>query len=355
MITILRVAGSAGAALAIGASVARAQLPAAPASSRERIRIGGHAGLTIMRTADSGKVRVAEGNAALIVSGSLTPRISYLGELDAVSSSSENYAGRQVDSQWEASRLYVDLTWNDAFRLRVGRFLTPIGQWNEIHAEPLTWTAVRPLASYRSFAKHSTGALLAGQGAILGRDAGYALWIAPSLRGLEVDDDELEFSGAAGGRVALEAMRGVWLGASGGFLRERRPESDLDDDDEEEAEVDDDDLDEHNARALVGFDLTARRAGFELRAEGTWLARGLERSEERAAFVQLVAPLGHGLFTVGRAEVSRPVAGRSARIGLVGLHWRAPGRVVFKLERQDAGIASRNVANGWFLSVSALF
>lgn len=358
-----------GALLVVATSGAlRAQLPAAPASSPARIKIGGYAGITLMRTIDSGSVQVAEANAALILSGSLTPRISYLAELDGVRSSRENYAGRQDDSQLEFARLYFELTQGDLLRLRVGRFLTPVGQWNEIHAEPLTWTAVRPLASYRSFAKYSTGALIAGQGAILGRDAGYALWAAPSLRGVEIEEDELEFRGAFGGRVAYEAIRGVWLGASGGFVRERRPDSELDEPDEVDEDEDlpgdapdspdepeHEDLDEHHGRVLVGMDLTARRAGFELRAEATWLQRGLERAEERTAFVQLAAPLGHGLFAIGRGELATPVAGRTARVGLVGLHWRAPRKLVLKLERQDAGAASRAVANGWFLSVSALF
>ncbi len=349
-------------------NVARAQLPAAPASSPERIKLGGYAGITLTRPLDSSSVKVAEGNVALIVSGSLTPRISYLGELDAVNSSRQNYAGRQDDSQFELARLYAELTYNDLLRLRVGRFLTPVGQWNEIHAEPLTWTAVRPLASYRSFAKYSTGLMLAGQGSIAGRDAGYALWAAPSLNLTEIEEDELEFTGAFGGRVALEAVRGVWIGASGGLVRERRPKSSFDDDtipeppeppeipgDTTEDPEDPEDRDESHGRVLAGLDLTARYGGFELRAEATWLQRGLDRPEERTAFVQLAAPLGGGLFAIGRGEYSRPLGGQTGRIGLVGLHWRAPGRFVFKLERQAAGASAQAVATGWFLSVSRLF
>jgi hypothetical protein len=354
----------------VGSNALHAQLPASPASSPERIKVGGYTGITLTRPADSTSVRIAEANAAVIVSGSLTPRVSYLGEFDAVSSSRENYAGRQDDRELEIARLYLELSGSDLFRLRVGRFLTPVGQWNEIHAEPLTWTAVRPLATYRSFAKYSTGAMLAGQGALGGHDAGYALWAAPSLQLTELDDEELEFRGAVGGRVAIEAMRGMWIGASGGLVRERRPESPFDDDLLEEQEPpeppedtvensedheDSDDRDERHGRVLAGLDLTARLSGFELRAEATWLQRGLDRPEERTAFVQLAAPLGRGLFAIGRGELTRPLAGRTGKIGLIGLHWRAPKRFVFKFERQDAGAASRAVSNGWFLSVSKLF
>ena len=338
-----------------------AQLPAAPASSHERIRLGGYAAITFTRTTDSSAVRIAEGNVSALLSGSLTSRVSYLAELDAVSSSRENYAGRQDDRQFEIARLYAEYSQSDLLRLRVGRFLTPIGQWNEIHAEPLTWTAVRPLATYRSFAKYSTGALLAGQGAIAGHDAGYALWAAPQLAGLEQDDAELQFRGAFGGRIAVEAVHGFWLGASGALVRERRPVSSFDDDSLgvpppvdslEPPEYDDD---AGRGRGLIGFDLTARHRGLELRAEGTWLQRGLDRPEERAAFVQLAVPLLGGLHAIGRAEQVSPLGGSSGRVSLFGLNWRGPGGLVVKIEKQNAGRAPRAVANGWFLSVSSLF
>lgn len=366
-------------AVPCAAGAMRAQLPATPASSPAPITVGGYAALTVTRSADSSRIRIAEGNIAAIISGSLTARLSYLAELDAVSSSRENYAGRQDDRQLEFARLYAEVTQSDLLRLRVGRFLTPIGQWNEIHAEPLTWSAVRPLATYRSFAKYSTGALLAGQGSLLGRDAGYALWGAPQLKLSlsEAEDEELQFRGAYGARVALEAARGIWLGLSGAAVRERRPSSSLDDDSIPELPepagalrsaptapdfhegIEDppgsDDRDEGRSRALLGADLTARLRGFEFRAEFTYLAQGLDRPAERTAFAQLAAPLGRGLHAVVRAEDAYPLTGRDIRFWSAGLHWRLPTGVVLKLERQDAANAPTAVANGWYLSVSTRF
>src|SRR3972149_2056208 len=53
-------------------------------------------------------------------------------------------------SNWQIERLYVDYLRGERFNLRVGKFLTPVGTWNEVHADPLTWTvwraAVRPAA-----------------------------------------------------------------------------------------------------------------------------------------------------------------------------------------------------------------
>ena len=343
------------------ATALAAQVPAAPASSASKIQVGGYGSITFSRPSDSTRVRVAEGNLAAIVSGSLTSRVSYLAEFDGVSSSRENYAGRQDDRQLEIARLYAEVSANDLLRLRVGRFLTPIGQWNEIHAEPLTWTAVRPLTTYRSFAKYSTGALVAGQGSILGRDAGYALWAAPGMSGRgEEDEEELEFTGAFGSRAAIELARGLWIGASAAIVRERRPVSSFDDDSLEapepgEDDDDEDDAEEREGRALAGFDVTYRRRQFEFRSEIVWLGKSEERPGERSGFVQVAVPLVSGLHAIARAESVMPLAGARRELWLGGLHWRGPGRWVVKVEHQQAGRSPGAVANGWFLSVSSLF
>lgn len=343
------------------ATALAAQVPAAPASSASKIQVGGYGSITFSRPSDSTRVRVAEGNLAAILSGSLTSRVSYLAEFDGVSSSRENYAGRQDDRQLEIARLYAEVSANDLLRLRVGRFLTPIGQWNEIHAEPLTWTAVRPLTTYRSFAKYSTGALVAGQGSILGRDAGYALWGAPGLTGQREDDEEeLEFTGAFGSRGAIELTRGLWIGASAAIVRERRPVSSFDDDSLEapepgEDDEDEDDAEEREGRALAGVDVTYRVRQFEFRSEIVWLRKSESRPGERSGFVQVAVPLISGLHAIGRAESVTPLAGARRELWLGGLHWRGPSGLVVKLEHQQAGRSPGAVANGWFLSVSSLF
>src|SRR5439155_19818115 len=44
-----------------------------------------------------------------------------------------------------AERAYGDFGASDAATLRFGKFLTPVGRWNTIQAEPLTWTTSTPL------------------------------------------------------------------------------------------------------------------------------------------------------------------------------------------------------------------
>ena len=67
-------------------------------------------------------------------------------------------------SQAEASieRLYGDLNLSDRANFRVGKFLTPVGRWNQVPAEPLVWTTSRPLVTSRPFDEHVAGAAFWG-------------------------------------------------------------------------------------------------------------------------------------------------------------------------------------------------
>jgi hypothetical protein len=67
-------------------------------------------------------------------------------------------------AQAEASieRLYADLNLSDRANFRLGKFLTPVGRWNQVPAEPLTWTTSRPLVTMRPFDEHSAGAAFWG-------------------------------------------------------------------------------------------------------------------------------------------------------------------------------------------------
>ncbi len=72
--------------------------------------------------------------------------------------------GREDSSGAEVSveRLYADLSLRDQLNVRLGKFLTPVGRWNQLPAEPLVWTTSRPLVTARPFGEHVSGAALWG-------------------------------------------------------------------------------------------------------------------------------------------------------------------------------------------------
>lgn len=54
-------------------------------------------------------------------------------------------------------RAYNDIQLSDEFTLRIGKMLSPVGEWNTIHAAPLVWTTIRPLTTYYNFSEFASG------------------------------------------------------------------------------------------------------------------------------------------------------------------------------------------------------
>jgi hypothetical protein len=349
------------------ASSAAAQLPAPPVLGPGRLQLGGYAAVTFSRPEHPETVErfeVSEFVAALLVWGQIVPRVSYLVEMDVAKRTTATWTGREADQRLVPVRAYLEYARSDLLRLRAGRFLTPVGQWNEGHAEPLTWTPTRPLTTYRPFGKSLTGLLLAGEGRLGGRDAGYALFWSPAVRiRNSAEEDETSFVRALGGRVATELHPGVTVGVSVGDVRRSRPP---DDDTVPDgvalslrAEHADDDRDERHedaqTRILAGADVRWVGSRFELTVEGAWLPAVEHAAYEGGAFAQGAFQIAGPVWGVGRAEVFRPVDGLTVRVGYAGLTVRAGPRFVAKMGRQFSRRPSERIPEGWFLSFSSLF
>lgn len=68
------------------------------------------------------------------------------------------FSGRETDLVLE--RLYNDSYLRENLVLRLGKSLTPVGEWNTIHAGPLVPTTTRPLTTHRSFSEFISGVSL---------------------------------------------------------------------------------------------------------------------------------------------------------------------------------------------------
>ncbi len=62
-----------------------------------------------------------------------------------------------TDGEFIFERLYNDFKVSEKTRLRVGKFLAPVGYWNLIHAAPLVWTINRPATSTYGYSNYVTG------------------------------------------------------------------------------------------------------------------------------------------------------------------------------------------------------
>ncbi|MDD5298009.1 MAG: hypothetical protein PHU46_13960 [Rhodocyclaceae bacterium] len=75
-------------------------------------------------------------------------------------------SGAQLATQGDAprvngylipERLYNDARVTESDTLRVGKMLSPVGDWNLVHAAPLVPTATRPLSTYWGFSEYISG------------------------------------------------------------------------------------------------------------------------------------------------------------------------------------------------------
>ena len=237
---------------------------------------------------------------------------------------------------FSVERLYADFIVSDALIVRFGKFLTPVGRWNLIHAAPLVWTTSRPLATERLFDKHSTGLMLHGSLPIFGKDLDYALYAEPTD---ELDPKSshggIAFNNAAGGRLLYHPGDNFEIGLSYlNFELQRKPSG---------------------RSNLVGTDFFWSRRQFEISGEFVYRrSGGPSPNDEAELYVQGVAPLGKGFFAVGRYEfVDSP--GITAHFGIGGLAYRPFSPLVLKLEYRT-GVHNRLLApNGLFTSISVLF
>jgi hypothetical protein len=118
---------------------------------------GGYANFTL--TDDEGEPpQFAVEELSALLSFDPHPRLHGFVELELENFMRLEGKGTEIDeSQFRVERAYADLHVAEPLNVRVGKFLTPVGRWNVIHAAPLVWTTSRPIATERPFDDNTTG------------------------------------------------------------------------------------------------------------------------------------------------------------------------------------------------------
>jgi hypothetical protein len=239
-------------------------------------------------------------------------------------------------SYLSVERLYVDYTINDSLTLRAGKYLTPIGRWNQVHADPLVWTTSRPLITRNLFPDNATGAMALGNIELDGHAADYALYVSPG-RGLRPDPEQDAFSRGYGARLNVALDEHLHVGASlASFVQSaRRSEN----------------------KRLFGVDFLWVNKGVEMSGEAAHRdsSDGKERAEY-GGFVQLVIPLRGALSAVTRIESLHEGEDEGlTRQALVGLTYRASRAVSFKVEALKQRRGGARAPIDILSSISVLF
>ncbi|MFG6486215.1 hypothetical protein ACG04R_05990 [Roseateles sp. BYS78W] len=232
-------------------------------------------------------------------------------------------------------RIYADWRASDALTWRVGKFLTPIGRWNQDHPDPLTWTTSRPLLSRSAFPANATGVMAFGSTSLGLSDVDYQIYVAPG-QNWRAGAAQDAFSRAVGARVVLPLGSDAQLGISIAGFNQRDEDTDH--------------------RRLGGLDLLWQLGRLQVHAE-VLSRRGGDgyESSEHGGFVQLVHPLGAGWSGVLRVEKLEYESRPALHSTVLGVVFKGHRHWVFKAEYDRTSTDSPDLPSGWQLSVTGLF
>lgn len=233
-------------------------------------------------------------------------------------------------------RLYADYLYSDKLNLRAGKFLTPIGRWNVIHADPLVWTTSRPLITERTFPTNATGIMAYGTLPLMGTDIDYSIYTDvgedwrpdPKLDPFEeVLGMHFNFPLSGAGELGISYANFEQKGSIG------------------------------ERKNLLGLDYSWTKDRYEVSAELAYrFSDEGSRSDERGLFVQGVAPISERWYALGRYELYDPAGvAPTMNVGVLGLAMRLSPALIFKAEVSHASNNRIKVPEGFFTSFAILF
>lgn len=299
------------------------------------LSLGGYATATVDKLQHA-PARATLEDISLFVWWESEGRWKFFSEFDFENLLSTRWTGQDGDDPYLAlERIYFDYALTDTVNLRVGKFLTPIGRWNLIHATPLVWTSSRPLVTLNSFPSNVSGLMINGSiAALAGTEYSFYASGGTEIRSNPTLDP---FNEVIGGHLTLPRLGNAQIGLSYANFEQKKT------------------LGEH--KELFGIDFVWSKNRYELSAEGVYRVSDIGRAwDEKGAFVQLVAPLSEKLYAVGRYENFRKAQELHAtELWVTGLNYRITPAVVLKAEWISGKNNNIGAPEGLMSSVSILF
>ena len=301
------------------------------------LTIGGYASTSLTReTSEPWTLDLSHLSLFLWWSGD--SRLRFFSETDLERAVQFRTSGTTTGNAYLAlERLYADWTQSDELNFRIGKFLTPIGRWNLIHAEPLVWTTSRPVITEQVFPTNATGGMVYGTLVSIGAGLDYSVYgsIGKELR----PDPALDtFKEAYGFHLSYPVQPTLQLGLSYANFEQTR------------------EIGAH--KNLLGVDSVWTSNGYELSAEAAWrFSSAGGGADEKGGFVQAVIPLADKLFAIGRYEYLQQTGedeGNSLWLG--GMDYRWNRSLIFKTEFSKSEHHNQtNEPGGFLASLAALF
>jgi hypothetical protein len=264
-------------------------------------------------------------------------RWKFFSEFDYENAISTRSAIGEVEDRYlSLERFYVDYAANELTTLRAGKFLTPVGRWNLIHATPLVWTTSRPLVTTMAFPTNVTGLMVSGTFPAAESAIEYSIY---GSNGNELRPNPAldTFHEALGMRVVAPLPNGVELGFS--YVSFEQEQS------------------QDVRKDLFGLDFFWSQSRFEVSAEGVYRVLNTPGvRNEGGGFVQLVAPLTERMYAVGRYEIYRQTQQTTpTTLWVTGLSYRVTPAIVLKAEWVSGRHNDIGAPEGFLSSISVLF
>jgi hypothetical protein len=272
------------------------------------LTIGGYGNATFTRD-EGDPARFSLDELSLLLSWDPLPSLHVFSEIEGenLATIDDEGHGGLVDASFTVERLYGDVAVTDWLQLRAGKFLTPVGRWNVIHAAPLVWTTSRPLVTELTFDPHTTGGMVFGSLDPLLPDASYEIFgqftdqFAPESTPQRADR-------SAGGRLDWGSAGGLELG--GTYLAFEQGT---------------------RWKHLTGLDGLWHTDRVEIMGEFAYVA-ATQGTDQWGLYLQAVTELGAKVYLVGRYEHFLRASGGDVNLGVIGLAWKPWIPLVLKLE-----------------------
>jgi hypothetical protein len=295
------------------------------------VTIGGYTGVHVVRD-EGGPANFSLEELSFFLTWDPTPRFHLFSELEFEDLIYVDDHGRRRDPRFVTERLHGDVAVADWLSVRGGKFLTPVGRWNVIHAQPLVWTTSRPLVTRVPFDPHTTGVMLFGS--LFPRTGG----LTYSLYGQFTDHiDPIrtpQTADRSGGARLEYSILGGWS-VGGSYLAF---------------------TDADRWHHLSGADTLWQRGGLELMGEFAFEEVEEGPDAQSGLYLQAVQELRPKLYVVGRYEHFDPPRRRpEVNLVVLGVAYKPWPYVVIKGEYLVADHRSEESPPGFKTSLAILF
>lgn len=310
-------------------------LAAEPAGFIDGLKLGGYSSVQLTVPKD-GKTEAAINEVSLILSWEGDSRFKFLTEFEANKPLSWNDEKKfnNRENSFDLERIYLDYNFSEKINLRAGRFLTPTGRWNLLHAAPLEWTTTRPIVTNRLFPNYTNGIMAFGAVPIGTSAFEYSVFVEAIEDEIDNDND-VKFENVKGARFTFGQDFNIGLNlASFSEKTVNNP-----------------------SYRLAGLDFLTHYQSLEFSGEAFKRWDSHDKNGGSGAYLQTAIPLPGLLNWYGLARFEtfqRPDENHSER-WLLGTTWRIKPTQALKLEFTGGSGDQPESPRGFLASFAVLF